>query len=64
VATGAIPSGYVWYSGGSVAVGIGYAWDTALFNNSKDKAVPFQAVGRIGFADVGAAGISAEGEVY
>ncbi len=26
IASGAIPSGYVWYSGGSVAVGIGYTW--------------------------------------
>jgi len=28
VQAGAIPSGYVWYSGGSVAVGIGYTWGT------------------------------------
>jgi hypothetical protein len=26
VTESAIPSGYVWFSGGSVAVGIGYTW--------------------------------------
>jgi hypothetical protein len=64
VAIGAIPSGYVWYSGGSVAVGIGYTWGHGILYNSKDqKQYPFQLSG-VSVADVGAAGINAEGEVY
>jgi hypothetical protein len=64
VASGAIPSGYVWYSGGSVAVGIGYTWGHGTFYNSKDqKQYPFKLSG-VSVADVGAAGINAEGEVY
>src|SRR6202162_2578510 len=63
-ATGAIPSGYVWYSGGSVAVGIGYTWGHGTLYNSKDqKQSPFRLSG-VSVADVGAAGINAEGEVY
>jgi hypothetical protein len=37
IANGAIPSGYVWLSGGAVAVGIGYTWDTVLFTSAKTK---------------------------
>src|SRR5579863_5582209 len=64
VAPGAIPSGYVWYSGGSVAVGIGYTWGHGTLYNSKDqKQYKFKLSG-VSIADVGAAGINAEGEVY
>ena len=56
VATGAIPSGYLWYSGGSVAVGIGYTWGHGTLYNSKDqKQYPFKLSG-VSVADVGAAG--------
>src|SRR6266851_2404505 len=40
VAAGAIPSGYVWYSGGSVAVGIGYTWGHGTLCCSKECRVP------------------------
>ena len=64
VATEAIPSGYVWYSGGSVAVGIGYTWGHGTLYNSKDqKQYSFKLSG-VSVADVGAAGVNAEGEVY
>jgi hypothetical protein len=64
VAPGAIPSGYVWYSGGSVAVGIGYTWGHGTLYNSKDqKHYPFKLSG-VSIADVGGAGVNAEGEVY
>jgi hypothetical protein len=64
VAPGAIPSGYVWYSGGKVAVGIGYTWGHGTLYNSKDqKQYPFKLSG-VSIADVGGAGINAEGEVY
>src|SRR5580704_7617823 len=64
VAEGAIPSGYVWLSGGSVAVGIGYSWGHGTLYYSKDqKQYKFKLSG-VSIADVGAAGINAEGEVY
>ena len=64
LAPGAIPSGYVWYSGGSVAAGIGYTWGHGTLYNSKDqKQDPFKLSG-VSIADVGGAGINAEGEVY
>jgi hypothetical protein len=64
IPAGAIPSGYVWYSGGSVAAGIGYTWGHGTLYNSKDqKQYPFKLSG-VSVADVGAAGINAEGEVY
>jgi hypothetical protein len=64
VAPGAIPSGYVWYSGGSVAVAIGYTWGHGtLYNSTDQKQDPFKLSG-VSVADVGAAGINAEGEVY
>jgi hypothetical protein len=64
VAAGAIPSGYVWLSGGSVAIGIGYTWGHGTLYYSKDqKQYKFKLSG-VSVADVGGAGIHAEGEVY
>jgi hypothetical protein len=64
VGEGAIPSAYVWLSGGSVAVGIGYTWGHGTLYNSKDqKQYKFKLSG-VSVADVGGAGITAEGEVY
>ena len=64
VAPGSIPSGYVWFSGGSVAVGIGYTWGHGTLYYSKDqKEYKFKLSG-VSVADVGGAGITAEGEVY
>jgi hypothetical protein len=64
VAAGSIPSGYVWFSGGTVALGIGYTWGHGTLYNSKDqKQYKFKLSG-VSVADVGGAGISAEGEVY
>jgi hypothetical protein len=37
VAEGSIPSGYVWLSGGVIAVGIGYSWGHGTLSNSKDQ---------------------------
>ena len=49
VAQGSIPSGYVWFSGGSVAVGIGYTWGHGTLYYSKDqKEVQVQTLGRFG----------------
>jgi hypothetical protein len=64
VAEGAIPSAYVWLSGGSVAIGIGYSWGHGtLYNNKDQKEYKFKLSG-VSIADVGGAGITAEGEVY
>jgi hypothetical protein len=64
VAEGAIPSAYVWLSGGSVAVGIGYTWGHGTLYYSKDqKQYKFKLSG-VSVADVGGSGITAEGEVY
>jgi hypothetical protein len=64
VPEGAIPSGYVWFSGGSVAAGIGYTWGHGTLYYSKDqKQYNFKLSG-ISIVDVGAAGIDAQGEVY
>jgi hypothetical protein len=64
VAEAFIPSAYVWLSGGSVAIGIGYTWGHGTLCNSKDqKQYEFKLSG-VSVADVGGAGISAEGEVY
>jgi hypothetical protein len=61
---GSIPSGYVWLSGGSVAVGIGYVWGHGTLYNSKDqKQYKFHLSG-VSVVDVGAASLNAEGEVY
>ena|SRR5271168_3664136 len=64
VAEGTIPSGYVWLSGGSVAVGIGYTWGHGTLYNSKDQIQYKFKLSGVSVADVGGAGISAEGEVY
>ena len=64
VAEGAIPSGYVWLSGGSVAVGIGYSWGHGTLYYSKDQKQYKFKISGVSVADVGAAGITAEGEVY
>ena len=62
VAEQAIPSAYVWLSGGSVA--IGYTWGHGTLYYSKDqKQYKFKLLG-VSIADVGGAGITAEGEVY
>src|ERR1700690_3830413 len=64
VAEGAIPSAYVWLSGGSDAIGIGYTWGHGTLYYSKDqKQYKFKLSG-VSVADVGGAGIPAEGEVY
>jgi len=64
VAEGAIPSAYVWFSGGAIAVGIGYTWGHGTLYYSKDqKEYKFKLSG-VSVADVGGAGITAEGEVY
>jgi hypothetical protein len=64
VAEGAIPSAYVWLSGGTVAIGIGYSWGHGTLYFSKDqKQYKFKLSG-VSVADVGGAGITAEGEVY
>src|ERR1700687_3167718 len=64
VAEGAIPSAYVWLSGGSVAIGIGYSWGHGTLYNSKDQKQYKFKISGVSVADVGAAGITAEGEVY
>jgi hypothetical protein len=64
VAEGSIPSGYVWLSGGVIAVGIGYSWGHGTLYNSKDQKQYKFKISGVSVADVGAAGINAEGEVY
>jgi len=64
VAADAIPAGYVWLSGGSVAVGIGYTWGHGTLYNSKDQKQYHFKLSGVSIVDVGAAGINAEGEVY
>jgi hypothetical protein len=64
VASDAIPAGYVWLSGGSVAVGIGYTWAHGTLYNSKDQKQYHFKLSGVSIVDVGAAGINAEGEVY
>ena len=64
VSDAAIPSGYVWLNGGSVALGIGYTWGHGTLYYSKDqKQYKFKLSG-VSVIDVGGAGITAEGEVY
>jgi hypothetical protein len=64
VAEGAIPSGYLWLSGGSVAVGIGWSWGHGTLYYSKDQKQYKFKISGVSVADVGAAGLNAEGEVY
>lgn len=64
VADASTPSGYVWLSGGTFALGIGYTWGHGTLYDSKDqKQYTFKLSG-VSFVDVGGAGINAEGEVY
>jgi hypothetical protein len=64
MAEGSIPSGYVWLSGGVIAVGIGYSWGHGTLYNSKDQKEYKFKISGVSVADVGGAGITAEGEVY
>jgi hypothetical protein len=64
VAEGSIPSGYVWLSGGVIAIGIGYSWGHGTLYNSKDQKEYKFKISGVSVADVGGAGITAEGEVY
>jgi hypothetical protein len=64
VKEGSIPSGYVWLSGGVVALGIGYSWGHGTLYNSKDQKEYKFKISGVSVADVGGAGINAEGEVY
>src|SRR6267154_1989210 len=64
VAEGAIPSAYVWLSGGAIAIGIGYTWGHGKLYYSKDQRQYKFKLSGVSIADVGGAGISAEGEVY
>jgi hypothetical protein len=64
VAEGSVPSGYVWLSGGVIAVGIGYSWGHGTLYNSKDQKEYKFKISGVSVADVGGAGITAEGEVY
>jgi len=64
VAEGAIPSAYMWLSGGTVAAGIGYSWGHGTLYNSKDQKQYKFKISGVSVADVGAAGLNAEGEVY
>jgi hypothetical protein len=64
VSEGAIPSAYLWLSGGSVAIGIGFAWGHGTLYYSKDqKEYKFKLSG-VSVVDVGGASLTAEGEVY
>jgi hypothetical protein len=64
VADGAIPSGYVWLNGGVIAIGIGYSWGHGTLYDSKDQKQYKFKISGVSVADVGGAGITAEGEVY
>jgi hypothetical protein len=64
VAEGAIPTGYVWFSGGTLAVGIGYTWGHGTLYYSKDQQQYKFKLSGVSVVDVGGAGITAEGEVY
>ena len=64
VSADAVPSGYVWLSGGSVAIGIGYQWGHGTLYLSKDQKQYKFKISGVSVADVGGAGITAEGEVY
>jgi hypothetical protein len=64
IANGSIPSGYVWLSGGTVALGIGYTWGHGTLYDSKDQRQYKFKLSGVSVVDVGGAGINAEGEVY
>jgi len=54
----------MWLSGGTVAAGIGYSWGHGTLYNSKDQKQYKFKISGVSVADVGAAGLNAEGEVY
>jgi hypothetical protein len=54
----------VWLSGGVIAIGIGYSWGHGTLYNSKDQKEYKFKISGVSVADVGGAGITAEGEVY
>ena len=54
----------MWLSGGVIAVGIGYSWGHGTLYNSKDQKEYKFKISGVSVADVGGAGITAEGEVY
>jgi hypothetical protein len=54
----------VWLSGGSIAIGIGYSWGHGTLYYSKDQKQYKFKISGVSVADVGEAGINAEGEVY
>ncbi len=62
VAEGTVPSGSITLSGGSVAAGVGYVWGHGTLNYG-DKHYKFKLKG-VSVVDVGAADITAAGEVY
>ena len=64
VSADAVPAGYVWLTGGTVGVGVGYAWAHGTLYYSKDQKEYKFKVSGVSVADVGAANITAEGEVY
>lgn len=62
VAEDAVPSGSVTLSGGAVAAGVGYVWGRGTLNYD-GSAHRFKLNG-VSVVDVGAAGITAAGDVY
>jgi hypothetical protein len=56
------PSGTIAFSGGAVAVGIGYSWANGTLD-FKGKKYPFSMDG-LSIVDVGAASVEGSGEVY
>jgi hypothetical protein len=54
----------MWLSGGSIAIGIGYSWGHGTLYYSKDQKQYKFKISGVSIADVGGAGINAEGEVY
>lgn len=62
VAEGTTPSGTITLSGGAVAAGVGYVWGHGTLNYG-DGDHRFKLKG-VSVVDVGAAGITATGEVY
>lgn len=64
VSADAIPSAYVWLTGGTVGVGIGYSWAHGTLYYSKDQKEYRFKVSGVSVLDVGASNLTAEGEVY
>ena len=57
-----VPSGKIAFSGGAVAIGVGYSWGSGTLD-FKGKKYPFSMDG-LSIVDVGAASIEGAGEVY